>query len=324
MEKFSSLLSTNGTKVLITGDSLSYNYYDFDPVHKKEASNCYSGMPSWSTLTFEAIYQNDPSYKFGNDISINGCKSLTNMLPNCDEPMCMLLRSRTAIIDIGEPGRYQGWERFMIVLNVTGSHTHFIQFQNIKCVGKAYITLAGVGSRGVEVYHSGIGSTTVSYFVENFEVRINKYKPDIFIFSIGSNDRALLSPKQFKDNLQKLTNMILECSPDCKFLFIAPGRSLSYDKPGPNDPVDIAGKVGKERSTYLSQYNNIINQHAKKTGAACIDMLTLFNEIPISKWRFENTHLTKYGNTILAKQVIRTLMPNGYYIEELIDADRKN
>jgi len=369
MEDLCSLLNKNGTRVLITGDSLSYNRYDFDPNFRTESSFCYPGMPSWSTLVLEAIYQNDPYYKFGNDISINGCKSVTNILPDCDEPMCMLLHSRTAIIKsremlsftyscptdkivlylqkrpdahgclfdiyidgkpsacnvstVGNPERYHGWERFMVILNVTGDHEHIIEFQNIRCTGTAYITLAGVGSRGVEVYHSGIGSRTVSYFTENFEERIGKYKPDIFIFPIGANDQMLLSHSQFKNGLQELTDMILECSSNCKMIFIAPGRGLHYEVPDSSDPTDIVGKLGTERFAYFSQYNKILNEHAEKIGAVCIDMLTLFKDIPIPEWRFDNIHLTKYGNTILAKEMIHILMPNGYYVEELIDANRK-
>jgi len=369
MENLCSLLNTDGTKVLITGDSLSYNRYSFDPIFRLESSFCYPGMPSWSTLVLEAIYQNDPFYKFGNDIIINRCKSVVNVLPDCDEPMCMLLRSCTAIIEneeilgftyscstnkivlylqkrpdehscffdiyidgkpcaynvstVGDPEKYHGWERFMVVLNVAGDHEHVVQFQNIKCTDTAYITIAGVGSRVVEVYHSGIGSRTVSFFVENFEERVSKYKPDIFIFSTGANDQVLLSQKQFKDGLQKLTDMILECSPDCKMLFIAPGRSSRYDLPDSNDPADIIGKAGNDRFAYLSQYNRILSEHAEKIGADCIDMFKLFENIPVSEWRFDNIHMTKYGNTILAKQVIHTLMPNGYYVEELIDANRR-
>lgn len=368
MENIYELLNKNGTKVLISGDSLSYNRYDFDPKFRVEASLCYPGMASWSTLVLEAIYQNDPYYIFGDSIAINGCES-TNMLPECEEPMCMLYRSLTAITEnggslsfncscstdrivlylqkrpdtysclfdiyvdgrpaasdvstFGSPEWYHGWERFMIILAVAGTCEHIVEFRNIRCTGTAYITLTGVGSRDVEVYHSGIGNRTVSFFIENFEERIGRYKPDIFIFSIGANDQAYLSQEQFETGLQNLTDMILKCSPKCKIIYIAPGRGQQYDEPDKSYPADIAEKDATGRIAYFSSYNEILNEHAEKTGAICIDMFRLFENIPIPEWRFDNIHLTKHGNTILAKQVIHTLMPNGYYSEELIDANRQ-
>lgn len=368
MDNYSSLLNRNGTKVLISGDSLSYNRYDFDPIPRTEAVFCYPGMPSWSTLVLEAIYQNDAFYKFGKDITIEGCKSIINTLPDCDEPMCRLIYSRTAVVENGErlgiscslptgtivlylqkrpdlhsclfdiyvdgepvesdvstlgnPGRHQGWERFQIILSLTGINEHKIEFRNIRCSGTAFITLAGVGSRYVEVYNSGIGNRTVTYFLENFEERIGRYKPDIFIFSIGANDQIRLSHKQFENGLRKLNDMILQSSPKCKTVFIVPGRGQHYDEPVQYDPADAADKAGSERFDYYIKYNEILHKHAEKIGADCIDMFRVFENTPIPVWRYDNIHLTKYGNTVLAKQVIHTLIPDGFYDEKLIDASR--
>lgn len=368
MENYSSLLNKNGTKVLISGDSLSYNRYDFDPVPRTEAVLCYPGMPSWSTLVLEAIYQNDPFYKFGKDIAITGCKSVINTLPDCDEPMCRLIYSRTAAVENGEslgfryscpadtivlylqkrpdshsclfdiyvdgapvvshvntlgnPERYQGWEQFPIILSVTGACEHNIEFRNIQCGGTAFITLAGIGSRYVDVYNSGIGNRTVTYFIENFEERIGRYTPDIFIFSIGANDQIRLSCEQFENGLQKLTGMILATSPGCKIVYIVPGRGQHFDEHVEYDPADVACKCGKERFDYYIKYYEILYKHAEKIGADCIDVFRLFENTPIPVWRYDNIHLTKYGNTVLAKQMIHTLMPNGYYDEKLIDASR--
>lgn len=368
MENYSSLLNKNGTKVLISGDSLSYNRYDFDPVPRTEAVLCYPGMPSWSTLVLEAIYQNDPCYKFGKDITITGCKSVMDTLPHCDEPMCRLIYSRTAaaengeglgfryscptdaivlylqkrpdshscIFDIyvdgalaernvntrGNPEKHQGWERFPVILPVKEACEHNIEFRNIKCGGTTFITLAGIGSRYVDVYNSGIGNRTVTFFIENFEERIGKYSPDIFIFSIGANDQIRLSYEQFEDGLQKLSDMILESSPHCKTVFIAPGRGQHYDEPVPYDPANIADRTASERFDRYIKYSEILHKHAERTSAECIDMFKLFENTPASLWRYDNIHLTKYGNTVLAKQVIHTLMPDGCYAEKLIDASR--
>ena len=38
---------SDGARIVVTGDSLSYNRYDYDPVHRLNAFDCFPDMGSW-------------------------------------------------------------------------------------------------------------------------------------------------------------------------------------------------------------------------------------------------------------------------------------
>ncbi|QWF33766.1 phage tail protein [Pseudoalteromonas sp. SiA1] len=62
------LLKTNNRQVVITGDSLSYNYQDFDDVPRNNAVDCYPGMNSWSFMLRDLMMRSDPSFELIEDM----------------------------------------------------------------------------------------------------------------------------------------------------------------------------------------------------------------------------------------------------------------
>ncbi|HOJ10624.1 MAG TPA: GDSL-type esterase/lipase family protein [Clostridiales bacterium] len=70
--ELSRVLAEDGISVVITGDSLAYNRYDFDHEPRVNAYDCYPGMPSWSFMLRDAIHQNDKWYVFGDEINYQG------------------------------------------------------------------------------------------------------------------------------------------------------------------------------------------------------------------------------------------------------------
>lgn len=58
----------NYPKVVITGDSLSYNFQDFDAITRTEATLCYPGMNSWAFLIRDALIRHDPDFKHGDEV----------------------------------------------------------------------------------------------------------------------------------------------------------------------------------------------------------------------------------------------------------------
>ncbi|MBS0044494.1 SGNH/GDSL hydrolase family protein [Shewanella sp. M16] len=65
-------LQQDGKTVVITGDSLSYNYQDYDTTFRNHAVDCFSGMKSWSFMLRDAIIKADPSFTFIEDQFITG------------------------------------------------------------------------------------------------------------------------------------------------------------------------------------------------------------------------------------------------------------
>lgn len=65
-------LQQDDKSVVITGDSLSYNYQDYDLVGRGNAVDCYPGMNSWSFMLRDAIIKSDPSFVFIEDLFLTG------------------------------------------------------------------------------------------------------------------------------------------------------------------------------------------------------------------------------------------------------------
>lgn len=64
----SGLIQTHGKKVVITGDSLSYNNYGFGFGYAATAQECYPGLRSWGFNLRDAIHMSDPCFVYGDNI----------------------------------------------------------------------------------------------------------------------------------------------------------------------------------------------------------------------------------------------------------------
>ena len=63
--EMSQLFQKDGFTSVITGDSISYNRYDFISTGVTNGYECYSGMQSWPFLLRDAIHRNDVYFKHG-------------------------------------------------------------------------------------------------------------------------------------------------------------------------------------------------------------------------------------------------------------------
>ncbi len=87
---YKQILSKENTRILITGDSISYNRYGYDPSLRlnNDAFNFGAGMGSWSFKLRDSIYFSDPQFIFGSEIEFN-CPSIlglsnTSEIPNTE------------------------------------------------------------------------------------------------------------------------------------------------------------------------------------------------------------------------------------------------
>ena len=49
-------------------------------------------------------------------------------------------------------------------------------------------------------------------------------------------------------------------------------------------------------------------------------MMELFKNVSINEYRFDNCHLTKYGNTMLLRSIVNMIMPKGLYNNEYLSS----
>lgn len=75
---YTKLFERKNLNVLITGDSLSYNRYGYDPEPKTDATDCGAGMKSWPFRLRDKIYQHDKHFTFANALSFN-CETVAGL-----------------------------------------------------------------------------------------------------------------------------------------------------------------------------------------------------------------------------------------------------
>lgn len=206
----------------------------------------------------------------------------------------------------GDKTFYAGYSMLRLPLSLDkDKKIHNVQFKNISGENPK-ITVAGIGSRDIEVILSGRGSQTAKFFVENFEERIGKFAPDLLIFNIGANDRVLTAPREFGRNLKKLFTLFFERFPNSKILYISPLSSLDPNNPN-NDSID-SGNYASIQTIEL--YDKMIVDAVSFFDKEKIDLFftrELFDRFNISEWRFDNIHMNKKGNDILYDAVLKHL-----------------
>ena len=80
-------------KILITGDSLSYNRYSYDPEPRGEASQCGAGMESWSFALRDRIMTLDPDFVYGDEIQFD-CDGVRDIDAVSDVPFTAMIGGR--------------------------------------------------------------------------------------------------------------------------------------------------------------------------------------------------------------------------------------
>ena len=84
---FKQRLSTAGTypTIVISGDSLSYNYQDYDATSRASAQACYPGMNSWAFMLRDAFIRDDPFFLHGDEVQYQ-IPELASATLNTEQP----------------------------------------------------------------------------------------------------------------------------------------------------------------------------------------------------------------------------------------------
>jgi lysophospholipase L1-like esterase len=70
---------------------------------------------------------------------------------------------------------------------------------------------------------------------------------------------------------------------------------------------------------------------AEKFGAMFLNNVYLFDSLPVNEasdtgaavyWRTDGIHFSRFGHTVLAKNLLSKLMPLGIYPKDMVDAEK--
>ena len=93
MKSYGDILGKQGVRILISGDSLSYNRYSYDPEARGEAGQCGAGMGSWSFALRDRLMTGDPAFLCGAEMEFD-CDSVMGIDNSSDVPFTAMLGGR--------------------------------------------------------------------------------------------------------------------------------------------------------------------------------------------------------------------------------------
>ena len=353
MRTYKEILSQKNPIILITGDSLAFNRYGYDPLWRGagDAFDYGVGMQSWSFALRDRIYFMDSQFVFGDALSFD-CDTVSGIdsespVPNIalfdgkiktiypkdkvtfnvnikSEEIVLYLQHRTdnpSVFDIcvdgklikkdidtkGDPSYFAGYSMLQLRLPCNADmENHEISFQNIRGENPK-ITVAGVGAVYKNIVLNGRGSQCIRFFIENFEERIARHKPDLILLSIIANDRGKNAPTIVASELKELLSMIFGSLPECKLLLLLP--------PFAHRPSDIESEEKPYTSIRTAElYDRVAEKVCadfkgqQKCDVDIMRISDLFDKDDVSSWRFDNIHLNKQGNKMLLDAIMNRLM----------------
>ena len=319
--------------IVITGDSLAYNRYDFVDEPRMNAWDCPLAMRSWSFMLRDYLISHSKSwcpasninYEFHNpDTSLIPQKAalikkhdqrlpLTDQLPidtlrfdiqdpdsaiqlkGCPENLCFITNSKAALFE-SDSLQYDLSGNTDLF---NGKHFRWVKsksglLENIK--EGSLLNLAGAAAVKTEEFMTGSGSKTVEWMLENSYERIHKYKPDLCILIIGANNRRMNNPKSFKVALNELLATLKKKKTEV--ILISPPHSTTTDPQWGED------NIYSPDETVTKPLIDILIKAAFDSNIPFINLFEFYSGIPNGKWRFDNTHFTKEGNLMLFKAII--------------------
>ncbi len=337
--------------LVITGDSLSYNRYDYMPDAIKNGWDCPCGMQSWSFRLCQMFLSTAKGFKFADELKFN-CETVSGLGEGFDtvdsvfgdrvktatprdgkiefavqsdngtvvlyfqkrpnnycrfkitvDGVCLDEKADT----YGNNAFYRGWNVFSVELACDKTKTqHEIILHDFDYADdKPKVTIAGVACEPRQAVVTGQGCRTAKFINYHFEERVAAFSPDLLVLIFGGNDILYYSPKEYEENLEIFFVTMKTRFPKCKLVTVTIPPSRLYT--GLTNGKYYTTQ--EEWDENADKYNNVMLKLSQKHGAKTIITEDLFSGTPVEKWRFDDVHMTRFGNDMLFEKVKEILFP---------------
>ncbi len=158
------------------------------------------------------------------------------------------------------------------------------------------------------VYNLGVSGNRVTDLLARFEVeakpRIRENQETLVIFSIGTNDSALLNAEkqlwtpfdEFQTSLRPLVEMARKITPNVIFLSLLPCEDKKLD------PAPFAPEMSY-KSENIQRYNSAINNFCEGEGIGFVNLFAVFSERNYSEFLSDGLHPNSDGHTLIFDEV---------------------
>lgn len=333
--------------LVITGDSLSYNRYDYDEVPRTNAWDCYIGMGSWSFRLRNAFLTAAPGFRYADELryTAGAVTEITDVKNAIFGERCRNITPQDgeirfeALSDNGNVTLYlqanpNKYCRFDIWVDGVLAAEKFDTFGRPEAFqGYALLTAELCCDKSRQTHE---------IVFKNFEYAENA--PQVTLAGVSSMPRYAhvtgQGSRTAKFLLYHFEERIARFSPDVLVLIFGGNDCLLYspeDYRGylceiftrtrerfpacklmtvtipPSGKLDreIRGKIYASDAAWqenVAAYNAVMESLSADFDAVCIKTEQLFADIPVSAWRYDNIHLTKKGNDILYHKLYQTLL----------------
>lgn len=263
-DDLSAILTKDGAKVVFTGDSISFNKYEFSPdwIGENDAYSYYPGMLSWSFMFRDAIHADDPYFRSCEEIDFKTSGAAIKAYNNLPQ-YCTAFNNRGVTIQSNSPSDYV---EFRFKTNPDNGKIvlyYFSYNDNTACSFDVYVngvmqargnnyTADTVTWRGFQPLYTEI--TTGFTAGEEVTVKITNMAAHsgtaakLFLNAVGTIKRNVYMTGHggwmVSELLEDIRSRILQYSPDV--LLLAIGSNDAYYQ----TPVDI----------YKANLESVINQ----------------------------------------------------------------
>lgn len=347
---FEQILKKENMTVLITGDSLSYNRYGYDPKPRHNAYNCGAGMPSWAFALRDRIYAMDPQFTLGEAVSAD-CPWVSGLDNRSEVPHTALFGGRIkTFLPEGEMSfvapvsggqvvlylqrRMENYCTFDVYVDgilaatdvdTAGDEDAFAGYApmvlRLSCVeaDSHKIAFRNIRGKDPKITLAAVGSRYVNVVLTGRGSECTDFFLEHFEKRIGEHKPDLMivtlgandRANRTVEDMQKALEELYG-----KVFACSPECQILHILPPPGyDPKDPES----DKSPYCSLqraeiYDRAMEDVAKKENAVkTLRMQELFAQLPVAQWRFDNIHLNPQGNDILLRAVCEEL---GICVEE--------
>ncbi|MCW4577162.1 SGNH/GDSL hydrolase family protein [Bacillus pacificus] len=358
---FAKIFQEHGTKLVVTGDSLSYNRYDFMPDPVYNGYECLPGIRSWSFMLHDAIHENDKWFVRSEDLLYRFSNPIT------------VSRNGAADYTFGFSGRYTKFAGMGVNEEITFSYKHANTKSNMIVI---YLPMnPGTTACTFDVYLNGNKVTTFNTYGRETNGTLKDYqglglKPivinapageydikfsnfnnvhggdynEIQVYGIGSKYSPIyLTGSGSKTSawlLENLQERVIKYEADVVMIIIgANDKKLDTPENFERNLNSIIEKikawnvrskiilmVPPNESTVTESTNkrfaDIIRKVSDKRKTFLFDVEKTFRNFNSRlEWQYDSIHLNKRGNTYLANAIIANFFPSLIHDSTMINSN---
>ncbi|UJL44341.1 phage tail protein [Shewanella vesiculosa] len=308
----------------VYGDNISFTAEHGNPQINKASESSFKSPFNGRVTKLKARTQDDVISFMVRSANIQSTKTVIYMMHNeegdqfkfdvyCDEGTGAAFAST---LTIGDKSEFKKFAPFELVLSkysksdkpIKVSFKNFRNIDDSPIVGESgYFFVNAVGTKQTNIKLTGKGGATSADILEEYQVRIGQYAPDILIMQLGANDRLMLTLDEHIYNLRSIILNAKADNPNVQIILMnsTPGNPALLPNHYPDnvrfngftmrEMVEAEKRLGTELDViFLDTYRYFYDQ---------------------KNYLHDQIHLNRYGNSLWFKAILSKLCiaGNGLY-----------